>query len=183
MRKLKLLLVILLSVLIIPFNVFADEDDKAEESKEVHVYIFKGDGCGFCEAALEWFDEIDDKYGDMFKLYEYETWYNQDNANLMNEVAKVRGEDVQGVPYIIVGDQSWNGFDESNKNEIKNKIKEEYDVEVEKRYDVMQLVDHVPTGEDKDTDDGYTDDIAVTALLVVVVIGVGLGIYSLRKSN
>ena len=102
----------------------------------------------------------------------------------MNEVAKVRGEDVRGVPYIIVGDQSWNGFDESNKKEILNKIKEEYDVKVEERYDIMELVDHVPTDEKSDdADDNYGDDIAVTALLLVVVIGVGLGIYSLRKSN
>ena len=41
----------------VPFGVFADEDDK----KEVNVYFFKGEGCGFCAAGLEWFDELDDK--------------------------------------------------------------------------------------------------------------------------
>ena len=61
------------------------------------------------------------------------------NANLMNAVAEVRGETVSGVPYIIVGNQSWNGFDESIGKEILDKIKAEY--KAEERYDVMDYVD------------------------------------------
>lgn len=178
MKKLKLLLVIMLSILVIPFGVFADED----EAKEVNVYIFKGDGCGFCQAALEWFDEIDDKYGDQFELHQYETWYDEENAKLMEAVAKVRGEQVSGVPYIIVGNQSWNGFDQSYEDEILDKIKSEYKKDDADRYDVMDFVENT-SSDKKDEKDGNADDIAITVLLLVVVAGVGLGIYSLRKSN
>lgn len=178
MKKLKLLLVIMLSILVVPFGVFADE----EETKEVNVYIFKGDGCGFCQAALEWFDEIDDKYGDQFELREYETWYDEENAKLMEAVAKVRGEQVSGVPYIIVGNQSWNGFDKSYEDEILDKIKSEYKKADADRYDVMDYVENAPADK-KDKKDGNADDIAITVLLLVVVAGVGLGIYSLRKTN
>lgn len=178
MKKIGLLLVFILTILVVPFNVFADED-----VEEVNVYIFKGDGCGYCQAALEWFDEIDEKYGERFELHEYETWYDEDNAKLMEAVADVRGEDVQGVPYIIVGNQSWNGFDESYKTEILDKIKSEYKAAVDERYDVMDFVDEVPSSKDSSEDDSIADDIAITVLLLVVVAGVGVGIYSLRKSN
>lgn len=178
MKKIGLLLVFILTILVVPFNVFADE-----EVEEVNVYIFKGDGCGYCQAALEWFDEIDEEYGERFELHEYETWYDEDNAKLMEAVADVRGEDVQGVPYIIVGNQSWNGFDESYKTEILDKIKSEYKAAVDERYDVMDFVDEVPSSKDSSEDDSIADDIAITVLLLVVVAGVGGGIYSLRKSN
>lgn len=182
MKKLKLLLVIALAVMVIPFNVFASEDNE-----KVNVYFFRGEGCGYCEAGLEWFDEIEDEYGDMYELHTYETWYDEDNANLLDAVAEAREEDVQGVPYIIIGNQSWNGFDESYEDAILDKIEEEYETEVEERYDVMDFVD--VTGNSSSTsstsseDDSYADDIAVTVLLLVVVAGVGVGIYSLRKSN
>ena len=177
MKKMKLFLVLILALLMVPFGVFADEDDK----KEVNVYFFKGEGCGFCAAGLEWFDELDDKYDDMYELHEYETWYDEKNANLMNAVADVRGETVSGVPYIVVGNQSWNGFDENVGKEILAKIKEEY--KAEERYDVMDYVDEAALVKGPEKDDSIADDIAVTVLLLVVVAGVGLGIYTLRKSN
>ena len=177
MKKMKLFLVLILALLMVPFGVYADEDDK----KEVNVYFFKGEGCGFCAAGLEWFDELDDKYDDMYELHEYETWYDEKNANLMNAVAEVRGETVNGVPYIIVGNQSWNGFDENVGKEILAKIKEEY--KAEERYDVMDYVDEAALVKGPEKDDSIADDIAVTVLLLVVVAGVGLGIYTLRKSN
>ena len=111
----------------------------------------------------------------------YETWYDEKNANLMNAVAEVRGETVSGVPYIVVGNQSWNGFDESIGNEILDKIKAEY--KAEERYDVMDYVDESVLIKEPAKDDSIADDIAVTVLLLVVVAGVGLGIYTLRKSN
>ena len=177
MKKMKLFLVLILALLMVPFGVFADEDDK----KEVNVYFFKGEGCGYCAAGLEWFDELDDKYDDMYELHEYETWYDEKNANLMNAVAEVRGETVNGVPYIIVGNQSWNGFDENVGKEILAKIKEEY--KAEERYDVMDYVDEAALVKGPEKDDSIADDIAVTVLLLVVVAGVGLGIYTFRKSN
>ena len=178
MKKIRLFLVFALALLMVPFGVYADEEAK----EPVNVYFFKGEGCGYCAAGLEWFENLDDKYDDMYELHQYETWYDEKNANLMNAVAEARGETVNGVPYIVVGNQSWNGFDENVGKEIKEKIKEEY--KAEERYDVMDYVDQsLLTGSDKKEDDSIADDIAVTVLLLVLVAGVGLGIYTLRKSN
>ena len=57
------------------------------------------------------------------EIFDYETWYNQDNAKLMEAIAKSRGETAEGVPYIIIGNKSWNGFTESYEQEIINEIK------------------------------------------------------------
>ena len=109
MKKLKkLLLVLLMMVVIFPFNVKAEEEKKEEEKKEpVKVYIFHGSTCQFCLAAMEWFGSIEEEYGDYFDLVDYEVWSNAENAALMEEVSAFRGDNATGVPYIIVGDNSY----------------------------------------------------------------------------
>ena len=98
MRKLKCLFVLFISILIIPFSVFAEDtnttnNSSTDESKEVNVYFFYGDGCGYCASAEEFFESIEDEYGDKFNLVMYETWYNEDNADLMQRVAEARQEE------------------------------------------------------------------------------------------
>ena len=97
MKKAKVLLGIFISILILPFTVLAEENQK------VNVYFFYGDGCSYCAQAEEFFDSIEDEYGDHYNLVMYETWNNSDNVDLMNEVADLRKEEPEGVPYIIIG--------------------------------------------------------------------------------
>ena len=44
----------------------------------------------------------------------------------MDAIAKSRGETAEGVPYIIIGNKSWNGFTESYEPEIINELKTNY---------------------------------------------------------
>ena len=118
MRKLRFA-VLFLILLMIPFVAKA-------ESKKINVYIFRGEGCPHCQEAEEWFDSIKGEYGDLFTIVDYETWNNQGNAKLMEAIAKLRGETVEGVPYIIIGSKSWNGFTESYEQEMINEIKSNY---------------------------------------------------------
>ena len=104
MKKIKLLVVALLTIILLPFNINAAEKD------QINVYIFKGDGCGYCAAALEFFESIESEYGAYFDLVEREVWYDEDNATLMSEVAAYFGEEVRGVPYIVIGDKTFQGF-------------------------------------------------------------------------
>ena len=90
-KKLKILVVMFLSLLIIPLNVKAEtynkldfkETLKEEEIEEkfknykpnddaITIYLFRGKGCGFCRAYLEFMNSITDEYGKYFKM---ETWY------------------------------------------------------------------------------------------------------------
>ena len=171
MKKLSLIFVLVLGVLLIPSNVFAKDE-------KVNVYFFRGEGCPHCEEAEEFFDSIKDEYGKYFTIVDYETWNDEDNADLMQRVAKARDEEASGVPYIIIGDQSWNGYTSDYDKEIKDKIKEVYDQDVKDRYDIMKYVKA-----NKKAKKDYSNDILSLILIVLVAGGVCTGIYFARKNT
>lgn len=183
MKKLKVLLLMLAVLLVVPFGVFADEakeeaKDEVVESKEVKLYLFYGDGCGFCQKAKEWFAEIEEDYGDKFEVVQYEVWYNQENSELMNAVASARKETPGGVPYIIVGNQSWDGFSDEYKDSIISKIESEYKQDPAERYDVMDYINLEV--EKKDT---TARDILLIIVLVGVVGAITAGVVIARKTT
>ena len=174
MKKLKFLFVMLIGILLVPCTVLA------KDKKPVNVYFFYGNGCPHCAEAEEFFDSIEDELGDKFDIVSYETWYDTDNVDLMNEVADIRKEEPQGVPYIIIGNQSWDGYTSSYDDEIIDKIQSEYEKDTDSRYDVMTYVESV----NGKKEDNYASDIAVVIAIVLVVAGIGFGIwYARRKAN
>ena len=184
MKKVKYLFLILLTLLVLPFTVFAEEEEEVtteEDDKEVIVYFFRGEGCSHCAEAEAWFESIEEELGSKFKIVDYETWYNEDNANLMTKVAKARGEEdtATGVPYIIIGDASWVGFDASYESEMTDKINEMYEQEVSKRYNIMDFLDSDTT----DTKNNTGNDILSLVIILLVCGGIGTGIYFARKQN
>ena len=185
MKKFKILLVVLAAILLIPFGVFAEEKNENVEAiseekavdKQVNLYFFNGNGCGHCANAEAWFEEIENEYGKYYNLVSYEVWYNKDNNRLMQKVAELRGEDSGSVPYIIIGNQSWVGFDEDYKEEILSKIKSEYEQDPADRYDIMNYVG--PLLED----DGYGSDILALIIILAVTGAVVAGVVVARKKS
>ena len=190
MKQVKYLLLLLVALLVIPFAVYADEEEEVvedeavvvtEQSKEVNVYLFRGEGCPHCQEFEEWIDSIEGEYGDLFVLHSYETWYDQDNAELMKKVAEARHEEAGGVPYIIVEDKSWSGFTSDWAEEILQAIKSEYAKDVDKRYDVASLVDGLGVEVEK-VEKKQNDVLSLLVILAVAGI-VCFGVYHARKSN
>lgn len=174
MKKLKYLVILLIAALIIPFTVHAE----GEESKEVKVYFFRGEGCSHCAEAEAWFQSIEEEYGSYFQIIDYETWYNRENSELMQRVAKARGEKAEGVPYIIIGNQSWNGFTESYGSEMIERIKSEFEKDVKDRYDIINLLPEI----EKEKDSTGSDILALIIILVVFG-GICFGVYKARKKT
>ena len=177
MKKLKSLLVMLLVMMVfIPFNVCA-EDKKPEANKEpVKVYVFRGETCGYCKAALEWFESIEDEYGDYFDLVTYEVWNDSNNQKLMEEVASFKGDNASGVPYILVGEYSYpNGFaadtkvdsssDKTMGDELIERILKIY--ESDNRYDVMEAMNNKPN---YDTVVGVVSVVIIVGLVAMAII-------------
>lgn len=188
MRKFKFILILLTILLVIPFSVFADEGTTGENnaaSEEVKLYFFHGDGCGYCASASEWFTEIEAEYGSKFEVVKYEVWNDEQNSNLMQAVAEARNESADGVPYIVIGNQSWNGFSDEYKEEILQKIDSEYSQEPSARYDIMNHVDVSGNAvvEAKDSGNSTFTDIIVVLAIVVVTAGITYGIIAARKST
>ena len=193
MKVLKYLVVLLAIFLIMPFAVFAEEEasnndentteeassNDNSDSKKVNVYFFRGEGCSHCAEAEEWFDSIKEEYSEYYNLIDYEVWYNTDNSDLMQKVADARGEEAEGVPYIIIGDKSWNGFDSSYEEDMINQIKSVYAQDVKDRYDIMTLLTDSKTSKK----DSNASDILVLLAIIVVAAGIGFVIYKARKAN
>lgn len=175
MKKLKYLIVLLIAALIIPFTVHAE----GEEAKEVKVYFFRGEGCSHCAEAEAWFQSIEEEYGSYFEVVDYETWYNQENSELMQKVAKARGEEAKGVPYIIIGNQSWNGFTESYAPEMISRIQSEFEKDVDDRYDIIKLLPELI----KEKESSTGEDILALLVILVVVGGICFGVYKARKKT
>lgn len=190
MKYIKYLVVLLAIFLVLPFGVFAEDENnttseseatESNDDKKVNLYLFRGEGCPHCAEAEEWFDSIKGKYGDYFKVVDYEVWNDEDNAKLMKKVAKLRNEDVSGVPYIIIGDKSWNGFDESYEDEMIKQIKSVYSQDVSKRYDIMNYVND--SSSNSKTKKSSSSDVLALIIILIVVGGAGYGIYYARKST
>ncbi len=191
MKKFILLFIVMISFFSIPFAVFADdgesEDEKIEEkNKEVKVYFFHGDGCPHCAEAKEFFDSIEEEYGDLFELVSYETWKNDDNAEGLQKIGEIREENIEGVPYILIGNKSWPGYIEDFNDDIIEAIKEEYEVEVDERYDIMELIDYdfVKDGDSHQVEDkDYSNDVITLILILIVGAGIVSGVAFARKKT
>ena len=107
-------------------NVKGVELPEVTDHEKVTIYIFRGNGCGFCKKALTYFNEVKNEYADYFEVKTYEVWENQYNNELMNDVADKLGDTLEGVPYIVVGQTSVNGFNDELSEKIVNAALTEY---------------------------------------------------------
>ena len=141
-KKIAIIVLMLLSI-IIPVKAFAKEQYKtlnleetlAEEGIEkkfsnyketddqITIYMFRGKGCAYCKKFLEFLNGITEEYGKYFKLVSFESWYNDENSNLLTDISTFMGEPASGVPYIIIGDKVFGGYTDSYDESIKAAIK------------------------------------------------------------
>ena len=141
-----------------------------EDSSKVNVYLFRGNGCGFCRNFINFLNNNIDELGKYFNLVSYEVWYDKDNSALLKEVANFTGEAAGGVPYIIVGDKVFAGFTEDTYGEdFKKALKAEY--EKKDRYDVFKEMEKAKNA-DKEASKAETNKIILwNAVFSAVTIG------------
>ena len=185
MKKITLSLLIILLFFSIVTVVNAGKDAKKEENKkeevtkvscdkQVTVHLFWGNGCPHCEAAIEYFDSIKDTYGDCFKLEKYETWHDADGKKLLEDVASYFGEDVRGVPYIVIGEDTFSGYSSTMNEKLENAITS--NAKSEEYVDAVEKVKNGDTGSKSSS----TSDTIVT---IVIMLVAGLGIGALIKTS
>ncbi len=131
-----------------------------ETDKQVTIYLFRGKGCGFCRAFLTFLNSIVDDYGKYFKVVSFEVWNDEENSALLSSVAAFLNKDLQGVPFIVIGDKVFDGYSDAYDEDIKSTIKELYDSK--DRYDVFaemteEDLELTATTPDADITDGTGD--------------------------
>ena len=166
MKKISRLLVLAL-VLFIPFMVSV----KAEDAKEkINVYLFRGEGCPHCAEAEEFFDSLasDEEYSKYYELVKYEVWYDENNANLMNDVAKKLGTEANGVPFIVIGEKYFSGYASSMDEEIKEAIKTAY--ESDEYTDIVKSSGKITEEKEEEKNSPLVPIIIVSVVAVITVI-------------
>ncbi len=104
-------------------NKNATVEEIKKEDGMVNIYLFYGKECPHCEKLMKYLDDINDKYGDKFNLYGFEVWHNSENANLMKDFIEAKGDKSSGVPYYIIGDESFVGYNYTYDEKIVSAIK------------------------------------------------------------
>lgn len=158
--KKKIILISMLATLLLPLTTFAKElkyesenfketlksenieqkfKDYKENDSQVTIYMFRGTGCTYCRNFLEYLNSIAEEYGKYFKLVSYEVWTNSNNASLYSEVAKFLDKEAKGVPFIVIGDQVFEGYSEDYNERIIKTIKDEY--AAKDKYDIMEVLE------------------------------------------
>ena len=143
---------------IIPFSVQAKE--------KVNIYVFEGSTCPHCAELKTFLRELqsDDNYKDKFSVSEYEVWHNTSNNELALKVAEAMGDTFDGVPYYVIGNRSFSGFKDSDKETIKQQI----DTLYEEGY--QDNIKDIVSGHD-------SNPYSLTGILVVVGIIMVLGAF------
>lgn len=161
-------------------EVFKDEDITLKNKKyketddQAIIYMFRGSGCGFCHAFLDYLNELTETDGKYFKLVAFEVWGDQKNSKLLDEVAEFTEEDAGGVPYIIIGDKVFPGYMEEWNDDIKDAIHEQY--ESKNSYDVFKEMNKAEKKEQEQagaplkTTIMWTGGIVAGALIILIIV-------------
>ncbi len=140
MKKNKILLMLSLVLILIPFTVnalsstYVDKvynivDEQVEENK-INLYLFYGDGCPHCAKEEKFLDELEKKYKDSLNVYRYETWKNEKNKELMLKAKETFGVDkILSVPFTVIGEESIVGYSDSVGDKIEKIVIKYLDVE------------------------------------------------------
>ena len=145
MKKIIAIIVILLAISLTGIVVLSSKKDKQEntdsknisyESKltdikfndKVNIYLFYGKGCPHCEALFTYFESIKSKYSKYYNLYAFEVWYNEDNGKTMDYFLEKFDKKVssRSVPFLIIGDEAFEGYSSSMNQKIIDTIEEKY---------------------------------------------------------
>ena len=195
----KILIVLMIGLLILPMNALADKKDYnslnldgalteeeiehdfsnySENDEQVTIYLFRGKGCGYCRAFLNFINSIVPEYGQYFKVESYEVWNDSENSKLLDNVSKFLEQPASGVPYIVIGDKVFAGYSESYDEDIKTAIKELYDTPKEERYDVMK---EYANSDEADESNDSTSIAIIINLAITLLVGAIISIFMALK--
>ncbi|MBP9853176.1 MAG: hypothetical protein QG629_338 [Patescibacteria group bacterium] len=82
------------------------------------IYFFWGDGCPYSDDMAKFFTSINLTRGQKYTLQSLEVWNNDDNDELMKDMGLSLGADTSGVPLLVVGDKTFDGYTADMNDDI-----------------------------------------------------------------
>lgn len=121
----KFLILIILCLTFSVMNVKAVTFPKETNHEKIVIYFFRGEGCGYCHNALNYFNEIDQKY-DKYVTFKVLETFNNANNNALMKYLKEKDNYQDGVPFFVIADQGFLGFNNEQGESILAYALEEY---------------------------------------------------------
>ena len=137
---------LLIFVLIVVGLVVYDNMTRVEVLKQDHVsdvtfvedkknmYIFWGNGCSHCEELRVFLEDQADLWRDDYQIFSFETWDDEENATLMDDILAVLDRENEGTPTVIIGDTVLVGYGDDMQAEYQSAFEQEKDTD----YDVVK---------------------------------------------
>ncbi len=155
--------------------------DYSESDNKVNVYIFRCKTCWHCLDEVSWLAENYNKYAEYINVHTYEVWNDTTNSKLMNLVAKHLGKKASGVPFTVIGDQTFSGFSEELGESMMNVAKDLY--ESSSKYDIKDYIDLENVQVIKEDDKKSSSNAVMILLIAAVLLGGGALIFLISKSK
>ena len=152
-----------------------ENKDYTENDNQAVIYLFRGQGCGYCRKFISFLNSISEEYGKYFKVVSFEVWYDADNSELMGKISPITGVEARGVPYIIIGNRVFDGYAESYDDEIKAQIMKQYN---DSSYDVFDEL-----AKSESSFKGFSNTAVILINFVIVAGGVALVYYKTNKDK
>lgn len=102
------------------------EENISYSKEKINIYLFYGEGCPHCEELKKFLNSLGNKEKSYFNIYTFEVWNNSTNQQFMKDSAKYLNKEVSGVPFLIIGNNTFEGYNESMNAKIKKAIETEY---------------------------------------------------------
>ncbi len=95
----------------------------SDANSTINLYMFYGEGCPHCAKEEIFLDELSLDYGNIV-INKYETWHNEDNRKFYQEIKEKYDYNMNGVPFLLIGDELVYGFgdEETTGSRIKQII-------------------------------------------------------------
>ena len=97
-------------------------DNVTRDQGKVNIYLFWGDGCPHCETIKEFINNLSDDEKNLFNLYEFEVWKNEENKKVFDRFREELNADRSAVPFIVIGDNYHIGSGTNVTNNLKEAI-------------------------------------------------------------
>lgn len=149
-------------------NLTCEHEDRVYDENLPNIYIFRGNGCPYCNRLLTFISSIADDYEVNIVVYEVKD--NDDNWDLYRKVGAKFDFTPSGYPYTVIGEETFDGYASDYDEDIKSAL--EKLVETENPYDVVEDVEN---GNTTTTEKDNTGIVLTFVFGMTVMIGMFLG--------
>ena len=102
---------------------------KASEiiNNSIDAYFFSGDGCPHCAQEAKFLYGTLKKENPSLIIHEFEIYNNRNNTLILQKVSEKLGVRVDGVPFLVIGDQTFTGYAEGiTPEDIRKRVAQCY---------------------------------------------------------